>query len=282
MAHHEINFSNWQASWFSMEDYRPEDGFEEIVGDSKALKRMLKQAMKVAGSDAPVLILGEHGSGKELIARAIHRISARKNESFVKVNCTPEPRAAEALESDLFGLENEAQDERKKIGYIELANEGTLFLDEIVHLSLGLQARLLRLLQRREIERVGGEHGIGVNVRVIATTEYDLGERVARETFGSDLYDQLNIFPIQVPALRDRRDDIPALARYFMQKFARRLKKNVETIPAETVDFLTNSIWPGNVRQLENLIERSVVLTEGSALRVLPAWLQPDSKAEDR
>lgn len=114
MAHHEINFSNWQASWFSMEDYRPEDGFEEIVGDSKALKRMLKQAMKVAGSDAPVLILGEHGSGKELIARAIHRISARKNESFVKVNCTPEPRAAEALESDLFGLENEAQDERKR------------------------------------------------------------------------------------------------------------------------------------------------------------------------
>ena len=131
MAHYEINFSNWQASWISMEDYRPEDGFEEIVGDSKALNRMLKLAMKVARSDAPVLILGEDGSGKELIARAIHRISARKNQSFVKVNCTAEASAAGELERYVFGLENEGQDERKKFGYIELANEGTLFLDEI-------------------------------------------------------------------------------------------------------------------------------------------------------
>ena len=153
MAHHEINFSNWQASWISMEDYRPENGFEEIVGDSRTLKRMLKLAMKVASSDAPVLILGEDGSGKELIARAIHRISTRKNQSFVKVNCTAEPSAAAMLERHMFGLENESQDERKKIGYVELANEGTLFLDEIARLSLNLQAKLHRLLQRGEIRK---------------------------------------------------------------------------------------------------------------------------------
>jgi formate hydrogenlyase transcriptional activator len=281
MAHHEINFSNWQASWISMEDYRPEEGFEEIVGDSKGLKRMLKLAMKVARSDAPVLILGEDGSGKELIARAIHRISARKNQSFVKMNCTAEPSAAGVQESDLIGLENEGQDERKKFGYVELANEGTLFLDEIAHLSLSLQAKLLRLLQRREIERVGGKHSIGVNVRVIATTQHDLGERVAKEMFRGDLYDQLNVFPVPVPALRERCDDIPLLVRYFMQKFARRLNKRIETIPAETLSFLTNSDWPGNVRQLEILIERSVVLTEGSVLRVPRSGLQPGSGPEN-
>ena len=281
MAHHEINFSNWQASWIAMEDYRPENGFEEIVGDSRTLKRMLKLAMKVASSDAPVLILGEDGSGKELIARAIHRISTRKNQSFVKVNCTAEPSAAAMLERHMFGLENESQDERKKIGYVELANEGTLFLDEIAHLSLGLQAELLQLLWRQEIERVGGKHGIGVNIRVIATTQYDLGECVAKEMFRGDLYDQLNVFPVQVPALRERRDDIPLLVRYFMQKFARRLNKHIETIPAETLSFLTNSDWPGNVRQLENLIERSVALTEGSVLYVPRSVLQPDSGSEN-
>jgi len=264
-----------------MEDYRPEDGFEEIVGDSKALNRMLKLAMKVARSDAPVLILGEDGSGKELIARAIHRISARKNQSFVKVNCTAEASAAGELERYVFGLENEGQDERKKFGYIELANEGTLFLDEIAHLSPGLQAKLLRLLQREEIERADGTSSIGTDVRVIATTQHDLGERVAKEMFRGDLYDQLNLFPVQVPALRERRDDIPLLVRYFMQKFARRLNKHIETIPAETLSFLTNSDWPGNVRQLENLIERSVVLTEGSVLHVPRSGLQPGSAPEN-
>jgi len=263
-----------------MEDYRPEDGFEEIVGDSPALNRMLKLAMKVARSGAPVLILGEDGSGKELIARAIHRISARKNQSFVKVNCTAEPSAAEVLERYVFGLENEGQDERKKFGYVELANQGTLFLDEIAHLSLGLQAKLLRLLQGEEIERADGFSSIATDVRVIATTQHDLGERVAKEMFRGDLYDQLNLFPVPVPALHERRDDIPLLVRYFMQKFARRLNKHIETIPAETLSFLTNSDWPGNVRQLENLIERSVVLTEGSVLRVPRSVLQPGSEAE--
>jgi len=163
-----------------MEDYRPEDGFEEIVGDSKALKRMLKQAMKVAGSDAPVLILGEHGSGKELIARAIHRTSARKNESFVKVSFTLVPSAPGGLETALFG-QDATHDESRKIGQIELANQGTLFLDEIAHLSLDLQTKILRLLERQEI----GAGRNAINVRLIATTEYDLGERVARETLFS-------------------------------------------------------------------------------------------------
>ncbi len=257
-----------------MEDQRPEDGFEEIVGDSPALKRMLKLAMKVARSDAPVLILGEAGSGKELIARAIHRISARKKESFVKVNCAPEASAG-VLENDLFG-------QGQKIGNVELANQGTLFLDEIAILSLELQAKLLRLLERQEVERAGSTHSAAVNVRLVATTVYDLGERVAKEMFRGDLYDQLNLFPIPVPSLRERRDDIPLLARYFVQKFARRLKKNIETIPAETLSFLTNSDWPGNVRQLENLIERSVILTEASTLRVPGAGLKPGSKPEDR
>jgi formate hydrogenlyase transcriptional activator len=280
VAHHEINFSNWQSSWISMEDQRPEDGFEEIVGDGSELKRMLKLAMKVARSDAPVLILGESGSGKELIARAIHRISARKNQSFVKVNCALELSAAGTLESDLFRQENVAQDESRKIGHVELADHGTLFLDGIAYLRLDLQARLLDLLERQEIEREDGAKMTAVNVRLIASTEDDLGERVAKEMFRGDLYDRLNVFSIPVPALRERRDDIPLLARYFMQKFARRLHKHIDTIPDETLSFLTNSDWPGNVRQLENLIERSVILTQGSTLRVPRAGLQPDSEAQ--
>jgi len=276
-----MNFSNWQASWLSTEEQRTEDRFEEIVGNTPALRRMLKLAMKVARSDAPVLILGEAGSGKELIARAIHRISTRKNESFVKVNCVL-ALSAGAPEIDLFGQKKAAQDESHKIEHLELANQGTLFLDEIAHLSLDLQAKLLGLLERREIERPGRAKSIPVNLRLIATTEYDLGDRVAKETFRGDLYDRLNVFSIPVPALRERREDIPLLARYFMQKFARRLKKHIETIPDGTIGFLTDSDWPGNVRQLENLIERSVVLTEGLALRVPRAGSQADSQAEDR
>jgi formate hydrogenlyase transcriptional activator len=275
VAHHEMNFSNWQASWLSTEEQRTEDRFEEIVGNTPALRRMLKLAMKVARSDAPVLILGATGSGKELIARAIHRTSARKNESFVKVSFTLVPSAPGGLETALFG-QDATHDKSRKIGQIELANQGTLFLDEIAHLSLDLQTKILRLLERQEI----GAGRNAINVRLIATTEYDLGERVARETFLGDLYDQLNLFPIQVPALCERRDDIPLLARYFMQKFARRQKKNVETIPAEIISFLTNFDWPGNVRQLENLIERSVILTEGSALQVPSAGLRLDHDAE--
>jgi formate hydrogenlyase transcriptional activator len=269
---------DWAGMSLYMEEKHSEDSFEEIVGESAELKRMLRLALKVARSDAPVLVLGEAGSGKELIARAVHRISVRRNESFVKVNCATAGDGT--LESKLFGHAAEAAGKSREIGQLEVANKGVLFLDEIAHIPLDLQAKLLQLLELREFERLGGTHGIPLNVRLIASTQYDLGERVAEEKFRGDLYDQLNVFPIRVPALRERRDDIPLLARYFMQKFARRINKRIESIPIETMNFLENSDWPGNVRQLENLIQLSVVLTEGPALRVPLVGLQPESKAE--
>jgi len=215
-----------------MQDQPTENDFDEIVGESSDLKRMLRLAIKVARSDTPVLILGEAGSGKELIARAIHRMSAGRNDSFLKVNC--EATASRALESDLFGQERGSEGETQKIGRLELANPGMLFLDEIADVPMSLQAKLLRLLERREFERLGGTHSIRTNVRLIATTKYDLGERVAEQMFLGDLYDRLNVFPIQVPPLRERRDDIPLLAQYFTQKFARRMNKPVESISAKT------------------------------------------------
>ena len=261
-----------------MEDERSDSSLQEIVGDSPALKRLLQLAMKVGANDFPVLILGEAGSGKESIARAIHRISFRRNESFVKVNCV---RAAGGrLGPELFGEAKDALDdpasrgtggvERGRIGYVELAQNGILFLDEIAHLPLDLQATLLRMLQGRAFEPFGSMQRIPVNVRLIASTKYDLGERVADHMFLGDLYEPLNTFPIRVPPLRERRADIPSLARYFMQKFARRMNKQIESIPAETMTSLMNFAWPGNVRQLENLIERAVVLTDGPELRVPP------------
>jgi DNA-binding NtrC family response regulator len=261
-----------------MQEKHADDGFEEIVGESAALQRMLQLAMKVARSDTPVLILGEGGSGKELIARAIHRISALRNDSFVKINC--EATADRMLESDLFGQERGTTGESPKIGHLELANPGTLSLDEIAHIPVALQAKLLRLLESREFERPGSTQRIQTNVRLIATTKYDLGERVAEEMFLGDLYDQLNVFPIRVPAMRERRDDIPLLARYFMQKFARRMNKPIDSISAETIGLLMNSDWLGNVRQLETLIERSVALTDGVELQVSPAGLRGESGAE--
>ncbi len=260
-----------------MQDQHAENGFDEIVGESSQLKRTLRLVIKVAQSDTPVLILGEAGSGKELIARAIHRISAQRNESFLKVNC--EATASRTLESDLFGQERGTEGESRKIGHLELANPGILFLDEIADVPMTLQVKLLRLLERREFERLGGTHSIRTNIRLIATTKCDLGERVAEQMFLGDLYDKLNVFPIQVPPLRERRDDIPLLAHYFRQKFARRMNKPVESISAETASWLTNSDWPGNVRQLENLIERSVALTDGVALQVSPAGLRSLSEA---
>jgi formate hydrogenlyase transcriptional activator len=226
---------------------------------------MLRLAMKVALNDAPVLILGGAGSVKKSIARAVHRISARRNESFVKVNCATTTDGM--LESELFGHERVSEGKSRKIGHLELANKGILFLAEIAHSPLDLQAKLLRLLERREFERLGSTHSVRVNVRLIASTRYDLGERVAEQMFRDDLYDQLNVFPIRIPPLRERRDDIPLLARYFMQKFARRMNKDIETIAPETMDALLNYDWPGNVRQLENFIERSVIFTHGSTLQ---------------
>ena len=275
---------SWWERWpamnqpMEMEEERSENSFEEIVGDSPALKRMLRLAIKAARRDAPVLVLGEAGSGKELIARAIHRISVRRNESFVKIECSTTDEGV--LERDLFGRAAEADGKGLKTGRLDVANKGILFLDGIAQLPLGIQAKLLRLLERREFERVGSTHGIRVNVRLIASTNHDLGERVAEEMFRDDLYDQLNVFPIPVPALRERREDIPLLAHYFMQKFGRRINKQIESIPAETMSLLMNSDWPGNVRQLENLIQLSVVLNEGPTLRVPLAGLKLHSHPE--
>lgn len=256
-----------------MEDERSDNSLQDIMGQSPALKQTLHLAMKVARSDAPVLVLGEAGSGKELIARAIHRISLRRNESFVKVNCGL--AGERKLESELFGRADQPEGESRKIGQAEAAHNGVLFLSEIADLPLDLQARLLRLLERREFERVGSANSIRVNVRLIASTKYDLAERVAEEKFREDLYDQLNVFPLRVPPLRERPDDISLLAGYFMQKFARRLDKHIDSIPADTMNFLMNSDWPGNVRQLENLIQLSVLLSEGPELRAPPVGLVP-------
>ena len=243
-----------------MNDQRSKSSLDEIIGDTPQLKQMLQLAMKVAGTDAPVLILGEAGSGKRLIARAVHRISARKHEGFV-------------TGPYIFG----GGDEVEKPGQLEVANKGILFLNEIALTPLAVQSKLLRLLERREFERVGSTHTIPANVRLIVSTKYDLGERVAEGTFHEDLYNQLNIFPIRVPPLRERRDDIPLLANYFVQRFARRMDKIIGSIPNEIMSTLVNSDWPGNIRQLENLIERAVILAEGSALRIPPTLMQLQS-----
>jgi len=244
---------------------------DEIIGDTPQLKQMLHLAMKVAVTDAPVLILGEAGSGKRLIARAVHRISARRHEGFVTVNCAALDE--NSLGRYIFGCGNEVE----KRGRLEVANKGILFLNEIALIPLAIQTKLLRLLERREFERVGGMHAIPANVRLVVSTKYDLGERVAEGMFLEGLYDQLNIFPIRVPPLRERRDDIPLLANYFVQRFARRMDKTIDSIPNETMSTLVNSDWPGNIRQLENLIERTVVQAEGSALRIPTTTMQLQS-----
>ncbi len=254
-----------------MNDERSRSSLDEIIGDTPQLKQMLQLAMKVAGTDAPVLVLGEAGSGKRLIARAVHRISARRHEGFVTVNCAALDE--NSVGTYIFGIGDQAE----KPGQLEVANKGILFLNEIALTPLGVQRKLLRLLERREFERVGSTQTIPANVRLIVSTKYDLGERVAEGLFHEDLYNHLNIFPIRVPPLRERRDDIPLLANYFVQRFARRMNKTIDSIPDETISTLVNSDWPGNIRQLENMIERAVVLAEGSALRIPPTLMQLQS-----
>ncbi len=249
--------------------------FEEIVGDSAVLKRALAQARTVAPSDATVLALGETGTGKELLARAIHRMSTRKDAAFVKLNCAAIPTGL--LESELFGHEKGAFTGAisQKVGRLELAHKGTLFLDEVGDIPLELQPKLLRVLQDQEFERLGSTRTIRVNIRLIAATNKDLVKSVAEREFRSDLYYRLNVFPIRMPALRERRPDIPLLVRYFVQKFANRMDKQITKIPAETMKALTSWSWPGNVRELENFLERSVILTEGPELNVPLAELGP-------
>jgi len=249
-------------------EIRSELNFEEIIGESPVLKRLLEQAKTVAPSDATVLILGETGTGKELIARAVHRMSARKDASFIKLNCAAIPTGL--LESELFGHEKGAFTGAisQKVGRLELADKGTLFLDEVGDIPLELQPKLLRVLQDQEFERLGSTRTRRVNIRLVAATNRDLAEGVASKTFRSDLYYRLNVFPVRLPPLRDRKDDIPLLVRYFVQKFARRMNKQIETIPIKAMNELVEWDWPGNVRELENFIERSVILSTGPALTV--------------
>src|SRR5947207_4445355 len=250
------------------DELRTDYNFEEIIGDSPALKRVLHQVETVAPTDSAVLVLGETGTGKELIARAIHDLSGRRGRTFVKINCAAIPTGL--LESELFGHERGAFTGAiaQRIGRFELADRGTLFLDEVGDIPLELQPKLLRVLQEQEFERLGSTRTKRVDVRVVAATNRNLEEMVAAGTFRNDLYYRLNVFPITVPALRERAEDIPALVRYFVQKFARRMKKRIETIPADAMAALCRYAWPGNVRELENAVERAVILTSGPALRV--------------
>jgi PAS domain S-box-containing protein len=250
-------------------------GFGEIIGKSKALQAVMGQVGKVATSDATVLLLGETGTGKELVARAIHRLSLRSGSSFIKLNCAAIPSGL--LESELFGNEKGAFTGAvsKKIGRLELADKGTLFLDEIGEIPLALQPKLLRVLQDQEFERLGGVHTLKVDFRLIAATNRELADAVRENEFRSDLYYRLNVFPIRLPPLRERREDIRLLVEHFVQKCARRMNKSITSIPKRTVDALMGWDWPGNVRELENFIERSVILTQGSVLVAPLSELKP-------
>ena len=261
------------------EELRTEYGFEEIVGESAGLKRVLKQVETVAPTDATVLILGETGTGKELIARAIHQLSRRSDRTFVKLNCSAIPLGL--LESELFGHEKGAFTGAiaQKMGRLELAHMGTLFLDEIGDLPLELQPKILRALQEKEIERLGGRRSIPVDVRLIAATNRDLGKMIKEGQFRSDLYYRLRVFPITIPPLHQRRSDIPLLVNYFVAKHARHMNKPITTIPHDVMEALTRWQWPGNVRELENFIERAVILTKGNALRAPLAELEIPEEA---
>ena len=250
------------------DEIRTEYNFEDIIGESSGLKRVLRQVETVAPTDSAVLIRGETGTGKELIARAIHDLSGRRGRTFVKVNCAAIPTGL--LESELFGHERGAFTGAiaQRIGRFELADGGTLFLDEVGDIPLELQPKLLRVLQEREFERLGSTRTKRVDVRVVAATNRNLEEMVAGGTFRNDLYYRLDVFPITLPPLRERPEDVPPLVRYFVQKFARRMNKRIETIPAEAMTALSRYAWPGNVRELENAVERAVILTSGPTLRV--------------
>jgi PAS domain S-box-containing protein len=254
-----------------------EFGFQDIIGQSKPLKEVMESVGKVATSDATVLLLGETGTGKELVARAIHRRSQRSGNAFIKMNCAAIPSGL--LESELFGNEKGAFTGAvsKKIGRLELADKGRLFLDEIGEISLALQPKLLRVLQDQEFERLGGTQTLKVDFRLIAATNRNLAESVRENEFRSDLYYRLNVFPIHLPPLRDRRDDIPLLVEHFVHRCARRMNKSITSIPKKTMNALIGWDWPGNIRELENFIERSVILTNGSVLTAPLGELRPSA-----
>ncbi len=257
-----------QENLYLEQESRGEMDFEQIIGRSAALQHVLKMVQTVAPSDSTVLLLGETGTGKELIARAIRDHSRRKDRTFVKLNCAAIPTGL--LESELFGHEKGAFTGAisQKVGRLELADQGTLFLDEVGDLPVEIQPKLLHALQDREFERLGSTQTRKVNLRLIAATNRDLKGMVLSREFRSDLYYRLNVFPILVPPLRERREDIPLLVRYFVQRFARQMQRPIETIPSAALKELTASDWPGNIRELENFIERAVILTRGKSLAI--------------
>jgi formate hydrogenlyase transcriptional activator len=256
------------------DEIRTEQNFGEIIGDDPAFRRVLEQLATVAPTDASVLILGETGTGKELIARAIHDLSGRRERTFVKLNCAAIPTGL--LESELFGHERGAFTGAiaQKLGRFELAHKGTLFLDEVGDIPVELQPKLLRALQEHEFERLGSVRTIKVDVRLVAATNRDLSRMIADREFRSDLYYRLSVFPLSLPPLRERTGDIPTLVRYFTQKYSRRMNKRIQTIPSAAMEALVSYAWPGNVRELENLIERAVILTRGTSLEIPLAELR--------
>jgi len=249
-------------------EIRTEMNFEPIVGKSAALQRVLKEVETVGPTDSIVLIYGETGTGKELIARALHDLSPRRSGAFVKLNCAAIP--AGLLESEFFGHEKGAFTgaTAQRTGRFELANHGTVFLDEVGDIPLELQPKLLRVLQEREFERLGSNRTLHTDARLIAATNRDLAAMLEQQKFRSDLFYRLNVFPVRVPPLRDRSEDIPLLVQHFTQQFARRMKKRIETIPWDTISILCEYQWPGNIRELQNVVERAVILSYGSELRL--------------
>jgi formate hydrogenlyase transcriptional activator len=263
----ELNARLAEEKVYLEDEIRTDNRFEEIVGQSRALKAVLKQVETVAPTDSTVLIYGETGTGKELLARAIHDLSARRQGTFVKLNCAAIPMGL--LESEMFGHEKGAFTGAiaQRIGRFELANRGTMFLDEVGEIPLELQTKLLRVLQEREFERLGSSRTIRTDARLVAATNRDLSALVEERQFRADLYYRLNVFPITVPPLRERRDDIPLLVRYFVQQYARRMNRRITSIPADAMQALNRYQWPGNIRELQNFIERAVIVSPGPTLQ---------------
>jgi formate hydrogenlyase transcriptional activator len=269
-----------QEKLYLEEEIRSEMGFEQIIGNSATIRQVLQLVETVAPSDSTVLLLGETGTGKELIARAIHERSRRKDRTFVKLNCAAIPTGL--LESELFGHEKGAFTGAisQKVGRMELADQGTLFLDEVGDIPSEIQPKLLRVLQEQEFERLGSTHTHKVNVRLVAATNRDLEKMVAAREFRADLFYRLNVFPIRIPPLRERREDIVLLAKYFVQKLAKRMEKKIDSVPASVIKGLMAWDWPGNIRELENFIERAVILTRGRTLEAPLSELRKANSGE--
>ncbi len=268
-----------QEKLYLEDEIRNEMNFEEIVGKSAALRRVLKEVETVGPTDSTVLIYGETGTGKELIARALHNLGPRRSSAFVKLNCAAIPTGL--LESELFGHEKGAFTGAiaQRIGRFELANHGTVFLDEVGEIPLELQPKLLRVLQEREFERLGSTRTLRTDARLVAATNRDLMAMVEEQKFRSDLFYRLNVFPVRVPPLRERPEDIPLLVRHFTQQFARRMNKRIESISSETMNSLCDYHWPGNIRELQNVVERAVILSPGPALQVALSDLKPNGSS---